>query len=669
MKRYTLTLLLALVAFFGVPHQASAQNMRWKKHVKVADAHFQKSEYGQAADHYLAAWKKRPSNRDLIQKAAISFLRVKDYEEAVKAFELSGNRFADAPDLMFLYAQALKQSGRYQDASKFFATFYDTYTGPNQEEYKRKALQEIKGCELALQWGRQAASPTIEIRYPEGGVNSSELEFAPIPINDDILYFSSTREGKAKIFRSQKEDAIWQEALPPANFPYIEAGHVCNGALSPDNERFYFTVCEDEKNWGDLTTRCEIYLIRRRADSWTSPEKLREYINVPNATTTHPSVVYNGDVEILYFASNRSEGEGGMDIWYTTRDINSGDLDFTFPINAGPGINTPDDEITPHYNFEEGTLYFASNGHIGLGGFDIFKAAGVRNNWSEVSNMGIPFNSSADDAYYIRAKFQPVGYFTSNRRMIPEKPNTTQEDIFAFTRLHAPDIKLAAGGRVYDQNGNPVAPATISLYLLTADDKRTLLETQDSKDGRYNFELRAGRSYQVDVNTDAFVPASFDLSTHQYVEGQNFGRPLFLERQVDPNTPAPETPLEPIVDNPEPTPPDEVVPTEIVDDFQEEEEAIDESEASEPMLGVHYKIQLAAVSNPSIDENERFESIKHLGKLEVEAVPGKSIYRILLSGFTTLSEARNARTACRENGFPDAYTVRYQGEVRGKMIN
>jgi hypothetical protein len=122
--------------------------------------------------------------------------------------------------------------------------------------------------------------------------------------------------------------------------------------------------------------------------SWTAPERLPDYINEQNVSTTQPNVVVDGNTEILYFASNRSGGMGGMDIWYTTRETNSNANDFTLPINAGSRINTKADEITPFYDKIEGNLYFASNGGISIGGMDIFKVKGAKSQWQAAENVG-----------------------------------------------------------------------------------------------------------------------------------------------------------------------------------------------------------------------------------------------------------------------------------------
>lgn len=137
-------------------------------------------------------------------------------------------------------------------------------------------------------------------------------------------------------------------------------------------KRIYFTVCRSVENWGYLTTRCEIYATRRVGNLWSAPERLDDKINQEGFTATQPFVVQDGNKEILYFASNRAGGQGGMDIWYTSRVISDNGFDFESPRNAGARINTAHNEITPFYDVSEEALYFSSDGHVGMGGLDIF---------------------------------------------------------------------------------------------------------------------------------------------------------------------------------------------------------------------------------------------------------------------------------------------------------
>jgi len=104
-------------------------------------------------------------------------------------------------------------------------------------------------------------------------------------------------------------------------------------------------------------------------------------------------------------------------IWYTSRDLNSGDIDFTYPVNLGKQVNSIRDEISPFYDDTKGILYFSSNGHVGLGGWDVFKVNGLEKKWEQPENLGLPINSSADDFYYVLKPSRTGGFLVSNRRV------------------------------------------------------------------------------------------------------------------------------------------------------------------------------------------------------------------------------------------------------------
>jgi len=142
-----------------------------------------------------------------------------------------------------------------------------------------------------------------------------------------------------------------------------------------DGRKFYFTRCL--KNWQGKVI-CSIYLTEKTRDGWSKPEKLPLPVNDPNYTSTQPALGRTAQTnsEILYFVSDRPEGRGGLDIWYTI--WNQKKKLFSKPKNAGSKINTAGDEMTPFYNLPTRTLYFSSTGLAGLGGYDIFSAFGER---------------------------------------------------------------------------------------------------------------------------------------------------------------------------------------------------------------------------------------------------------------------------------------------------
>jgi len=189
---------------------------------------------------------------------------------------------------------------------------------------------------------------------------------------------------------------------------------------------------------------CEIFITQRDDQGWSAPKKLNKGINKTGATATQPFVVHKDGQEVLYFVSDRTGGQGGLDVW-------SEKLDFARPRNCGKTINSMADEMTPYFDMDENTMYFSSNGKSNIGGFDVFKSKNTGDNeWAKPENMGLPYNSNADD-YYFRKYSERGGYVVSNRKFGLEKTTFSHDDIFGFSM---PTERMMASGKVMDMKTN-----------------------------------------------------------------------------------------------------------------------------------------------------------------------------------------------------------------------
>lgn len=151
-------------------------------------------------------------------------------------------------------------------------------------------------------------------------------------------------------------------------------------------------------------------------------------INFPGFTNTQPTMATSKVGEILYWVSDRPNGEGGQDIWFSTIDKNG---KYSNPQSCGRKVNTAGNEATPFYDSKTGTLYFSSEGQIGMGGYDVFKTRGNQKKWETSANMGYPVNSSVDDMYFVFDDNGYTGYLVSNRPgTISVKSETCCDDIW-----------------------------------------------------------------------------------------------------------------------------------------------------------------------------------------------------------------------------------------------
>lgn len=256
----------------------------------------------------------------------------------------------------------------------------------------------------------------------EATINSDKLEYSPAFYEDGIVFIStkvSNKRFKMKdkrigknvmsIFQSKREENGL--LLPPKPFSIELLSTVHEGPLTFDRtgETIFFTR-NSTKNGKrikakDGITKMSIYQAENVAGKWVNITSLP--FNDREFNTVHPSISVEGDV--LYFSSNREGGAGGMDIWSVQK---IGD-DWSEPRNLGPSVNTESDEIFPFVH-ADGTLYFASNGHIGFGGLDLFFSR-PGDEWTPATNLGAPFNSENDDFGFIIDRDKKNGYFSSSR--------------------------------------------------------------------------------------------------------------------------------------------------------------------------------------------------------------------------------------------------------------
>lgn len=312
---------------------------------------------------------------------------------------------------LFQKAELLKILKNYDDAVKYHRKFLKRFKG-NQEgyEYLKAKYEDEHYPELSHLLKRNAE---IEIRndYP---INTGFSEFAGFFSGQDELIFSTLRSDSVKnkrildsntyysrIYVSRNTQG-WDTAWRHAAFMNDEPVHHANPVLSPKGEYIYYTECAGRN--------CKIIRARNDHGRWFDFEALPAKINLPESNNSQPILARIDGFDYLFFASDRPEGYGQMDIWYTVAYSNGL---FDDPVNLGPGINSPGNELCPFYMESENSLYFSSDWHYGLGGFDIFKSAGIDGKFSRPENLGKPYNSSYNDLYF-RYK-DGNGVLTSNR--------------------------------------------------------------------------------------------------------------------------------------------------------------------------------------------------------------------------------------------------------------
>ena len=412
--------------------------------------------------------------------------------------------------------QMYHKSGRYGEAIKYYNDYLLAEPG------SILAFNGIAGCEEATKWKQ---NPTRYVVKRMEKFNSRRSEFGPMLYGEkyDQLYFASTRTpkgaGKDKdettnaitgqrnndfFLVKQDENGAWQapiELEDEVNTEFDEG----TPSFSKDGNTMYYTYCAQDPE-GPRTS--EIYISTRSSAKWG--KGTRASIVKDSVTALgHPAISPDG--KYLYFVSDAVGGYGGKDL-FRARVVGN---DFGPMENLGPDINTPGDEMFPYVR-DSVTLYFASDGHPGMGGLDLFKATLDSTGKWNVENMKAPINSSGDDFGITFAGKQEKGFFSSNRN-----------DARGYDHLYSfemPVITIFIEGIVSDVDENPIEDATVRIVGRDGLNEKVLAK----KDGKYKVELERDIRYVMMASARGYLNQNFELKTGPEEKNETYIVDFFL---------------------------------------------------------------------------------------------------------------------------------------------
>lgn len=469
------------------------------------------------------------------------YFRTHNYPKAEKFYTLlvASKSLKKHPEHLYFLALSEKAQGKYAKAQSNLLAFKKKASQVDDPAIKKLYKKELEGCEMAL----ATPDPPGEfvVRNIGTSVNQPHIEFSPIPYGEEGMIFGSLTEQKERIydlsidsiafprrrlFVAEEIEGSWYKAgLFKGPFS-TDDSDIGNGCFSIDSSRFYFTRCKEDKV-GKMI--CKIYVSTLDGKTWSEPELLDETVNMEGYTASHPTLGRESkrNYDVLYFVSDREGTKGGMDLWCSVYDARK--KVYKKARNCGSRINTPGDEMTPFYDIQTKTLYFASNGHAGYGGFDIFRATGEVSRWENISNIGPDLNSSYDDLDYAFKPSGKGGYFVSNRPGGQSLYHPTCcDDIYAFTNTKYIDISTSIC--LKDSAGNPIQADLLSLYLVDSTG-RTLVRSFVDADGCKRFELRPGMNYVVEGKKEGYFVNSLAISTEGIAQTTRIEKALTLDKQ------------------------------------------------------------------------------------------------------------------------------------------
>lgn len=487
--------------------------------LSVADEQMARGEYFDASRTYRKIYNKT-GREDKLLRASIAFKmaechsRLSQNARAAAAYQ-NAIRYGYPDSTAILnMARSLHADGKYAAALKA----YDEFLALAPENAEARSGRD--GASMALEAkGRKSRYIVRNAKL----FNSRRSDFSPM-FSGDILYFTTTNEKvtgtnkseitgmkRGDIWMSRKnERGEWQRPEPvegELNTEHDE-GIV---SFSPDGSTMYLTRAV-RKPAADSGTA--IYTSQRSDAKWSAPVIL-EITADTVSNHAHPAVSPSG--EWLYFSSDMP-GEGGRDLWRINLKDRAGSLE-----NLGPWINTPGDEMFP-YCLTDSIIYFASDGHPGFGGLDLFKATMTRSGGWKVENLGLPINSAADDfGITFASPGREVGYFSSNRG-----DARGYDHIFSF---ELPDLKILISGYVTDTDDEPVRGATIRIVGSDGSNQKAIARD----DGSFSFPLQRGVSYVMLAGAKGYLNAKQEFTSDAAEEDAEYNVDFMLASINKPN--------------------------------------------------------------------------------------------------------------------------------------
>ncbi len=483
-----------------------------KKILRKAEASFENGEYFAALSFYerlLESEDSRSGKAELYYSVAECYRHLNNSRRAETFYRRAQSSRSREKMLQYWYGQALLQNGKISDAIAAFELF------KQQNPRDPRADNALESCSLAVAWKDNPTRYKVELIKAFG---SREHDFAPAYASGDFttIFFTSSRPRDEKSVDVNPVSGMnytdlyeirndrrgrWTEPLLVTDTIFQSNFDDGTPAFNAAKTEIFFTRClqEDGKNLG-----CQIYSARLKAGGWSDLTKLKI---VPDSVSVgHPSI--SADGLTLYFAARMKEGFGGADIWKVERTSES--AEWGNPINLGDVINTPGDELFPFIR-EDGTLFFSSDYHPGMGGLDIFRA--VKDNlgvW-KIYNMQSPVNSNQDDYAITFQGSREAGLFSSNRR-----GGRGIDNIYSF---ELPELEIYVEGKILDASTKrPIAEAEIT--LIGSDG--TLQNTKSKLDGSYTFRLSQYTDYIVVGSYQGYLKNKVQITTNNISDNKTF---------------------------------------------------------------------------------------------------------------------------------------------------
>jgi len=388
----------------------------------------------------------------------------------------------DSYRLTYTLATLYKNNNRYEDALsklKHFHTFKDVR--PIQKERAKRLEKEIYFTREA-----KANPKEIELERLSANINTESQEYLPAFSADGQTLIYTRRENRQEDFYISTFDGESFSMGVPLNDLNTDKNEGAH-CISPDGEYIFFTGCHMPGGQGG----CDLYITTKRDSQWIKPINMGPIVNSRDYDA-HPTLSPDG--KRLYFASERKGGKGKSDIWYV--DFKEGK--WNKPVNAGDNVNTAGNEESPFIHLDGQTLYFRSDGHIGMGDQDLFLTRWENNEWGEAQNLGYPINTEGSEGALSVSTDGKYAYYASDA-------DSDNLDIFRFELPEElrPQKVTYFKARVLDADTRSPMKAAVEVYDIKAN--QTYLSDVTNQQGILLASIPERSQYSIHVNSPGYV--------------------------------------------------------------------------------------------------------------------------------------------------------------------
>lgn len=481
----------------------SVKNKKAIRYYQESENYFIRRQYGQAVQLLQDAVDKAPDFEEAHIRLGTIYRTIGDFDKALHHLERADEAGGNTPNAQALFSlgELYWQLGRYKQAAEKMQAFLAM--NPRQKQLIDIATNIVEDADFALEQ-IQNPLPFKPEPLPEE-INAFALQYFPVLTVDqqNLIYTRRISNGpqydEDLVVARRDAAGNWQEAESVSAAINTE-NNEGTSTISADGRTLIFTSCKGRQGYGS----CDLYISYKTGEQWSEPENLGAAVN-SRSWESQPSL--SADGRILYFVSNRPGGKGGNDIYVSRRDAAG---EWTRPENLGAPVNTSFDEISPFIHANGQSLYFASNGHTGMGGYDLFVAEQLEEEdilaatWEQPRNLGYPINTHEDQVSLFVTADGREGYYSYEERR--NQPGS-RSVLYKFAIPESARVRNRSNyvtGTIYDAVSREPIGANVTLFDIV--DNRIVNDVEaDPVSGKYVIVLTEGSEYALYVNERGYI--------------------------------------------------------------------------------------------------------------------------------------------------------------------